>query len=497
MNKKKFLEDFQKINSPVEIIGELENWNKKVECKCLLCNDIFYITPTNLKRGSIHRECSYILRGKNKRITYGKFIENLKNINENIEVIGLYQKAIIPIKVKCKVCGNIWEATPNNLLRGHGCPNCYYTNKCGKMPEEKLNEYIEEIYSKIDDLILLNKPKQVYGDWLCKCKNCGNEWKSNLNNLLHLNNNKSCPYCNGRMLDIEKFKAVLKDKNFTVNNIPTKFLENIKCHCNKCGYEWNTKPTNILKIKGCPKCLNPKRKSHKEFLKDLEDRNIQVELLSPYINYTTKIKRKCLMCEDISEMLPCDILNGCCKGCYKDKMRKHFAMPHEVFCDKFYSKYGKNYKILSNYVNTKTKIDVKHKICGETFSFLPSNMQNPSTCICPCCYNKNSNGERFLQKYFYENNIEYEIHKTFDDLKGVKNGHLSYDFYLKDKNLLIEYQGIQHYQPVKVFGGNEKFAIQQEHDKRKRHYATNNNIKLLEIPYWEYDNITVILANEL
>ena len=79
----------------------------------------------------------------------------------------------------------------------------------------------------------------------------------------------------------------------------------------------------------------------------------------------------------------------------------------------------------------------------------------------------------------------------------MKNGLLSYDFYLPIYNLLIEFQGIQHEQPIEYFGGEEQFEIQQEHDKRKREYAKQNNINLLEIWYYDIDNIEEILTNTL
>ena len=37
----------------------------------------------------------------------------------------------------------------------------------------------------------------------------------------------------------------------------------------------------------------------------------------------------------------------------------------------------------------------------------------------------------------------------------------------------------------------------EKHDKRKREYAKDHNIKLLEIWYWDYDNIEEILNKEL
>ena len=51
--------------------------------------------------------------------------------------------------------------------------------------------------------------------------------------------------------------------------------------------------------------------------------------------------------------------------------------------------------------------------------------------------------------------------------------------------------------PIRQFGGEEQFKIQQEHDKRKRDYAEANGYKLLEIWYYDYDRIEEILNKEL
>lgn len=68
--------------------------------------------------------------------------------------------------------------------------------------------------------------------------------------------------------------------------------------------------------------------------------------------------------------------------------------------------------------------------------------------------------------------------------------------------LLIEYQGIQHEKPIDFSGKGQDFSLksfklQQEHDKRKREYAKEHNINLLEIWYWDFDNIENILDNTL
>lgn len=98
--------------------------------------------------------------------------------------------------------------------------------------------------------------------------------------------------------------------------------------------------------------------------------------------------------------------------------------------------------------------------------------------------------------------INYTKQKVYDNLVGVNDGLLSYDFYLPKYNLLIEYQGIQHEKPIDFSGKNknvaiEKFKKQKEHDKRKNNYAKQNNIDLLEIWYYDFDNIENILKNYL
>ena len=81
---------------------------------------------------------------------------------------------------------------------------------------------------------------------------------------------------------------------------------------------------------------------------------------------------------------------------------------------------------------------------------------------------------------------------------GVNGGLLSYDFYLPNHNIFIEYQGRQHGEYITGLHKTYKeFEIQQEHDKRKREYAKDNNIKLLEIWHHDFDNIEEILEREL
>ena len=105
--------------------------------------------------------------------------------------------------------------------------------------------------------------------------------------------------------------------------------------------------------------------------------------------------------------------------------------------------------------------------------------------------------EEKIINYLNNNKIIYERQKVYPSLKGEGGCNLSYDFYLPDYNCCIEYQGVQHYEPVKYFGGKEKFEIQRKHDLKKKNYCTENKIKLITIPYWEFDNIETVLNEKI
>jgi len=87
----------------------------------------------------------------------------------------------------------------------------------------------------------------------------------------------------------------------------------------------------------------------------------------------------------------------------------------------------------------------------------------------------------YLDQLQYITSLKYQ--KTFNDCKDKKE--LPFDFYFEIDNqpIVIEYNGIQHYKPIKHFGGEEAFISRQKHDKIKKEYCNDNNIKFIEIPY--------------
>ncbi len=63
-------------------------------------------------------------------------------------------------------------------------------------------------------------------------------------------------------------------------------------------------------------------------------------------------------------------------------------------------------------------------------------------------------------------------------------GQQSFDIFIPSQNVAIEYQGLQHYEAVDAFGGDEALLSNQERDVRKRKLSEENGVALLE---WKYD----------
>ena len=154
------------------------------------------------------------------------------------------------------------------------------------------------------------------------------------------------------------------------------------------------------------------------------------------------------------------------------------------------------YTLLSKYVGIHDPIIIKcpqNHIYETSFNIFKSNG-------CRCSHCKASKGEVQISNILERYNINNIKQFTFDDCKYIT--YLPFDFYLPKYNILIEYDGIQHFEPTDFAGKGEKWAREQFEknkikDTIKTKYCQDNNIKLIRIPYWDFNNIEEILIKEL
>jgi hypothetical protein len=221
----------------------------------------------------------------------------------------------------------------------------------------------------------------------------------------------------------------------------------------------------------------PRRKTDAEFKQEVYNLvGNEYTFLDTYINDKAKLRVKHNKCGNVYAVAPHDFLKGIrCHICSSKAQRKL----NTQFRKEVYDLVGNEYIFLDSYINTRTKIRVKHNKCGNIYKVKPTAFINGSRC--PFC--SSPKGELIISKILNKLSIHYEPQKTFDDLKD--RDCLSYDFYIPSQSILIEYQGQQHYEPIDYFGGVNQFKIQQKHDKMKADYAKSHHYNLIAVPYTE------------
>ena len=186
---------------------------------------------------------------------------------------------------------------------------------------------------------------------------------------------------------------------------------------------------------------------------------------------------------------PYDHLNGCgckkCAGLSRKTNNEFISESKKIFGDCF------TYNDV-DYVSNHQKVIIGCKTHGDFF-VTPNNHLSKKQ-GCPVC--KESKGEHKIRTILNRMNIEYVREKTFDNCVRCRR-KLPFDFYLPKQNLVIEYDGKQHFEPVDAFGGVVGYNETIKNDRFKNKFLFENNIVMLRISYDEYDNIETILKKYL
>lgn len=366
-------------------------------------------------------------------------------------------------------------------------------NKGGYHPKPTI-EKIKEILNKKDIDLLESEYINAKTKMKYHCRICDNydsiSWQI-------IQRGCGCSICaiqkikDKQKLDIEFVKSEFIKYGFTLLDFNYKNTGTpLSCIC-KCGELTETTLDAVRRGSGCMKCgiesRSKKSKLSYDFVKDyfLQYRYILLE--DTYVNWETKMKYRCDK-GHINYMHWNAFKNGSrCPDCSPQYKKKTIEFVRNEF-----EKYG--YKLLDDvYINNETPLNYKcpkghmGKITWANFQFGQR---------CGKC--DESKGERKIYDYLKVNNIIFIREYKFKGCKNKKS--LPFDFAIfNDNNLycLIEYDGEFHYKSIEIFGGEDRLEYLQQNDQIKNKYCQDNNIKLIRIPYWDFDNIEEILDKEL
>lgn len=268
--------------------------------------------------------------------------------------------------------------------------------------------------------------------------------------------------------------------------------------CPEHGEFWQ-KPKNHMQGKGCPICryissskkLSLNTDSFIEKAKNLYGNAYDYSKVD-YKNNHTKI---CVICPEHGEfwVTPNNFLNGhTCQKCNIKKRAEKATLGVETFIEKAIKIHGNKYDYSKvKYVNLSTKVCIICPIHGEFWITPDAHLYQNSGCH-KC---KHSKLETLIFDFLTKNNIEFETQKSFKWLRYKKP--LRLDFYLPKHNVVIECQGIQHFEPVKYFGGEIAFNEQIKRDITKKNLCEEHNLKVIYISQKDKNNIKNILYEQI
>jgi len=362
---------------------------------------------------------------------------------------------------KCKTCGMIIEKEGKYLYKNRHVPkhNCYlnldYNFKITKKEIEERLKYLKEKFNK--DFKLINFTRE----WFLK------NFKSRAKTKIILQCNRHPEYTT----------------QTTINN----FLNDSGFFgCRLCANE-KLQKENKMNLKDIQKFLN----SFPKHFKFPDLKWFQENYKNSYTKFSVYCTKHHYLNKHFSILR---IRNGAspCPFCSKKLLNyEDFLIRAREIHFNQYDYLISKYEWYSNYKNYKTfKIKIHCKKCNSIFEQKIVNHLDGYGC--PFC--SASKGERKIQYLLQKYKINFEYQKV---IKNNKKIQFIFDFYLPDYNLVIEYDGEPHYQKIDFYGGERGLKERQERDRLKDQYCKENNIKLLRIPYWEYENIEKILKENL
>ncbi len=438
-------------------------------------------------------------------LTQESFIERAQKTHGNLYD---YSKSVVKSKkdkvsIICEQHG-LFEQLPSNHIKGHGCP------KCGQLSRAARQSYSKEDFIKSVCSIHQNK----YNYSAVKYKN--SQTKIEIICPLHGSfmmkpnshfNGQGCPTC-GRIsakeniaLDysvfLERAEKIHQNRYEYLENSYINYTMKMKMFCSEHGFFTQTPHSHISMRTGCPHCgIIQRAKSNQKEWNGVHNLFLDVHGgrynydESSYIDVSTKMKIKCNTHGWFMQK-PYQHYGGSgCNKCAIEEVHEKQKIDFDEFKKRSILIHGSRYKYFEDeYIDIFTPVKIS---CDKHGEFYQKPRDHYRGSGCSKCLS--SRGENTIRLILQELKIDFEEQKTFDDL--IYKRRLKCDFFLPNENIVIEYNGLQHYDPIPIFGGLKGLKEGQKRDLIKYKYLSENNIILIIVRYDNTD-IKSYLKNKL
>lgn len=271
-----------------------------------------------------------------KKRTHDEFVQEVRVKNPTIQILGTYQKNILPIACKCSICEYEWNPTPKSLLGGHGCPRC--SNNL-KLTKEEFVESLKKNNPHFGKFSLVGEYDGMSKRIKCKCHICDTEWFPKANDLIRAGS--GCPSCSGNIIYTHKrFLEDFKQKNINAQNIEILsqykgMTKRIQCKCTVCNHIWSPLASSLIQGTGCPECAKkriaiiageqlkrikrPGKMTHTAFMEKFHSQNPHsntIRVCTKYNGANNMVSCKCLVCGHEWDTIATGLLKGTgCPSC--------------------------------------------------------------------------------------------------------------------------------------------------------------------------------------
>lgn len=265
-----------------------------------------------------------------------------------------------------------------------------------------------------------------------------------------------------KVLDEDEETSKLKSKKYW------------KCECQKCGNFLSVRTDNLKRLpKGCPKCRYNNNYIGRKFGRLTVIDKGHTDKCG-HIYWLCKCE-----CGNIKEISGTNLKEGKIQSCG--------CLHREItstlnFIDLVGQKFGK-LTVIKRTNNIGTNVAWLCQCdCGNTTIVQSNNLRSGHTISCGCIKSK---GELLIRQLLIKLNYNFITEYKFSNLPNRR-----FDFYLPEFNTCIEYDGKQHFNFIDVWHRTqEKFEYAIQRDKEKTEYCKQNNIRLIRIPYYDYDKL--------
>lgn len=438
-------------------------------------------------------------------------IDNIKNYlrlnNIECEIISDKFTSVTDynLQFKCINCGQPFTRSWHNFKRRKN----YYCKECSRtidvVSKKRLNK--ESVYNeyKKRGLIMFDKNSYRESNQLIDCSDKdGYKYKVKYCNLSQGKTPIKVAYSNP--YSMENINHFFELNNSNTRCISTEYFKGdveMEFICGECGKLFKRTWINISKSTYlmCEKCqIIERSKRNRLKIDEVLDGFKRMELKLLDTNYTKNSKR--LLCEDKYGYRGFVCYNA------QQKVARSSRTGFDYFSLRYNKEnfiYNANHYCEINGIRTRVLEICKVKEhqsatilckceCGEEYTTSINSFRSGKT-RCDECSSIISKYEQLVINYLRKNKIRYTRQKKFIDCRNILP--LPFDFYLKDFNMLIEVDGQGHYQICYFNGCSKEQGLKslestKINDEIKTKYCKDNNINLLRIPYWEFDDNTYI-----